>query len=295
MRAGHLPRRAKIQQDQFVVAGQVQVAGFDVPVHESGLVDLPQAVEHGQQQRDRPPPGQRLTLGRFQMPRQVFAFVVVHHQIGGVVQLKEVQHPHQMGMAQLSHRPRFLQKGAPPVMEQVAMLRRVEHHRLAVGRAPDQIARVVFLDRHLHLQGQVEAAIGDPEPALAQFFPDHIALQLRPDWQQRPGTALQAGAVVADWTHPGDVPLARVKTARTGDFDRPRAGFFPWRSHAKRSPSANNMVIRLSRWGDRITQFAGALRSERVFSRQVAANSPYYFSIEYPGDTLKFAQSYRMK
>ena len=112
MGAGYLAGRAEVQQNQFIVPGQVQVARFDIPVHEAGLMHFLQATQYRQQQLDRPPLRQlnpRLSFsGRFQMPRQILAFVVVHHQIGGVVRLEEVHHPHQMRMTQLRDSLRFL-------------------------------------------------------------------------------------------------------------------------------------------------------------------------------------------
>ncbi len=186
-------------------------------MHEPGVVHFAQSVQHRQHQFDCRAPRQPAVRLLFQIRGQIYAFQVVHYQIGGPVHLEVVQDPHQMRMLHLGQGARFLQEGSQPLAEQFLMLARIQHHRVPIGRASDQIAGIVFLDRHLHVQLQVKTAIGNTEPTLTQFFADHIPFQLRADRQQCAGP-IRIEPILADRTYDSHFPFAQVKTPRTGHW-----------------------------------------------------------------------------
>ena len=119
-----------------------------------------------------------------------------------------------MRMLHLGQGACFLQEDSQPIAKHVFILARIQHHCIPVGRASGQIAGIVLLDCHLHMQLQVKAAIGNAKSALPQFFADHIPFQLCADRQQRAGP-VRIRPIIANRTCGGRTPFARVKTTWT--------------------------------------------------------------------------------
>ena len=152
------------------------------------------------------------------MAVQVFALVEIHHQIGGVVHLEKIQHPHNMRMTNLSDGLRFLEKGFAAIVKTVFVIFRVQDDGLVIRGAAYHLRRVVFLDRDFHLQRYVKAAIGDAKAALSELFAHDVIFELNAHREQRRRTPCRTTPKVADGTGSRSIPGLRVKTARTGDI-----------------------------------------------------------------------------
>ena len=157
-----LPRRAEVQQHRRLVrAAHEDVGGLDVAVQEAGRVHLAQPVRH----RQHHPLQLRFRERAVALEQRVqrLAILVVHHDVGGVVGLEAVPHPHHVGMLEPRQRPRLVQKPAQAPLEALAVAGRLRVYLRAVAHR--DLVRQVLLHRHLHAQPAVLAQIGDAKSA----------------------------------------------------------------------------------------------------------------------------------
>ena len=111
----------------------------------------------------------------FKQRVQRLAILVVHHDVGGVVGLEAVPHPHHVGMFEPRQRPRLVQKPAQTPLEALAVADRLRVYFRAVPHR--DLVRQILLHRHLHAQRRVLAQIGDAETASSKHPHHQIAAE----------------------------------------------------------------------------------------------------------------------
>ena len=127
-------------------------------------MNLPQPVHHWQEHPLQLRLGQRAVASQQGVER--FAVLVVHHDVGGVVGLEAVAHPHHVRMLEAGQRPGLVQKPAQAPLEPLAVACRLRVDLRAVAHG--DLIRQVLLHGDLDAQPRVLAQVGHAEPANAQ-------------------------------------------------------------------------------------------------------------------------------
>jgi len=98
-------RGTEIQQHGHAVFPQVDVAGFDIPVDEAGVVHELQPIEQRQENIFQ----RRLAAHLLELERvlETFPALVLHDHVGGVVGLEHAHDAHDVGVAKLRQRSRL--------------------------------------------------------------------------------------------------------------------------------------------------------------------------------------------
>ena len=132
---------------------------------------------------------------------QRFAFHEVHDDIGRLVFLKNIPHPHHIGeIVHLGHFSGLFQEHLHTVLPCLpGLLVGIPCQIPGAGIPADLTGGVVFLDGDLPLHGKVPADIGDAEAALTQHFSyDVSAVQNRPIGKHIIGCGGLRGVKAAD-------------------------------------------------------------------------------------------------
>ena len=172
----HRFHRAEIQQLRRAAFGDHDVVRADVPVDEAAGMDLRQRFRDGGQQLHRLPVV-RFFRELFQIGGQRDALHEFHDDIGGVVLLKIVLHPHDVGdIVQPRQRLRlvdaFADAGGKALLEVLGGI-------AADDAGPDRFTpyearREILLDGDPDLQGHIIPGVGDAEAALSQRPADDV-------------------------------------------------------------------------------------------------------------------------
>ena len=143
-------------------------------------VHLAETVQDGKQE----PP--QLLLVQFPLAlqdgAQGLALLVVHHDVGGLVHLEVVQHPHQVGMAEARQGPRFVEETLETPSKAFFLAPGLGMDGLS--RPYRKLVREELLDRHLPPQTRVPGQVGDPETADPEDLNKTMALQLVSGWKR---------------------------------------------------------------------------------------------------------------
>ena len=172
-------RGTEIEQDQpvftaFRVFFQVDIVRLDITVDQMLPVKFFHLEDQRLEQGNHLFPGHPASL--FGKGRgEVFAFDVVHHNIGRAVFLKKIADMHNVRAVKLRECPGFCLELLAAFFE--AFLSRLRGHRShmdRIRRAHRHTGREILLDRCTHRKRQVDPQIGDPESALSEHFSDKI-------------------------------------------------------------------------------------------------------------------------
>src|SRR5262245_40591032 len=108
---------------------------------------------------------------------------IIHHEIGGVVGLKYLVHPHDVGMSELRERPRFVQETIQAPIEVVLVGGALGcDARILLPHC--KVAGQVLLDSHYRVERRVARHVGDAEPACAQYADKLVLVQARSGGQR---------------------------------------------------------------------------------------------------------------
>ena len=164
-----IPCTAKINQPHLSIL-QHQIVRRDVPMDQSRPMQVGQCAEQWLDQRKqlirRYPTAalcHQICKGR--------ALDILHDNIGGVVCFKKVTNTHNhLLFIHLCHRSGFLQKSGLAALKAGTCRRNAEADQFLgnSGISTDLVHRIIFLDRHLQLQPQVTADVGDTKTAFSQ-------------------------------------------------------------------------------------------------------------------------------
>ena len=149
--ADHPPRRAEIQQQRALGAGQHHhVVGGDVAVVALGVVQHDQRLGQRMQQGAQPGLAGCAVHGA-QGVLQRLALVEGHHHVGRAVVFPEAVDLHQRRMVELCQQPRFIDEALAPGFEGFAVALALDLH-LRDAHPRGQHRGHVFLERHLAAQ-----------------------------------------------------------------------------------------------------------------------------------------------
>ncbi len=140
-------REAEVADERFAAAVDQDVRGFQVAVHQAGLVGVVDGVAHPNQDLDQPGRGETLVLN--QVGQRASADVFEHDVEGFVPLGADVEHPHDRRVPQA--------RGEPGLPEQ----------RLELPARGDRL-RLGHLDGDLAIQLLVACQVNGTEPAAAQ-------------------------------------------------------------------------------------------------------------------------------
>ena len=160
-----MARRAEIQQHRGAVTADENIGGLDIPVDEPLIVEAREGPRQGQEYLEHV--GFRQAASFADDGLQRLAALVLHHHVAGVVQLEEIQHRYDVGIAEAGQDLAFFEKSlaAPDKGFGFCLRSGVD---AAVVIPASQLLREVLLYGNRAIQIRIGREIGNSESASAE-------------------------------------------------------------------------------------------------------------------------------